>query len=52
MGMLLAVSCSDGRKIAQYELESLLVWDEMAAANNRLYFEAKGGKIPYFAGNQ
>jgi hypothetical protein len=48
----LAISGSDGRKIAQYELESLLVWDEMAEVNNRLYFVTTSGKILYFAENQ
>lgn len=50
--MLLVVSGSDGRKIAQYELESLPVWDKMAAANNLLYFATQSSKILYFAENQ
>ena len=50
-GCLLVVSASDGQKIAEYELESLPVWDGMAAANNRLYFATKNGKILCFAGN-
>ncbi|MHC4244591.1 MAG: hypothetical protein ACYSU4_19450, partial [Planctomycetota bacterium] len=49
-GLLLVVSASDGQKLAQYELESLPVWDGMAAANNRLYFATKNGKILCFAG--
>jgi outer membrane protein assembly factor BamB len=51
-GMLLVVSASDGQKLARYELESLPVWDGMAAANNRLYFATKSGKILCFVGNQ
>jgi outer membrane protein assembly factor BamB len=49
-GLLFVVSASDGRKIAEYELESLPVWDGMAAANNRLYIATKNGKILCFAG--
>jgi hypothetical protein len=49
-GLLFVVSASDGQKIAEYELESLPVWDGMAAANNRLYIATKSGKINCFAG--
>jgi hypothetical protein len=49
-GCLLVLSASDGQKIAEYELESPPVWDGMAAANNRLYFANKHGKILCFAG--
>lgn len=49
-GLLFVVSASDGRKIKEYELESLPVWDGMAAANNRLYLATKNGKIICFAG--
>jgi hypothetical protein len=50
-GLLFVVSALDGQKIAEYELESVPVWDGMAAANNRLYFASKNGKILCFAGN-
>ncbi|MCP4259399.1 MAG: PQQ-binding-like beta-propeller repeat protein [Planctomycetes bacterium] len=51
-GLLFVVSASDGQKIAEYELESLPVWDGMAAANNRLYFATKNGKIMCFTGRE
>ena len=49
-GLLFVVSALDGQKIMEYELESLPVWDGMAAANNRLYMATKNGKIICFAG--
>ena len=49
-GLLYVVSASDGQKIKEYELESQPVWDGMAAANSRLYFATKNGKITCFAG--
>jgi hypothetical protein len=49
-GLLYVVSASDGQKITEYKLESQPVWDGMAAANNRLYFATKDGKITCFAG--
>jgi len=51
-GLLLVVSASDGKKLAEYKLESIPVWDGMAAANNRLYLATKNGKIICFAGNE
>jgi len=43
--MLVAVSASDGKKLAEYELESVPVWDGMAAANGRLYLAMKNGQV-------
>ena len=51
-GLLLVVSASDGKKLAEYKLESIPVWDGMAAANNRLYLATKNGRISCFAGNE
>jgi outer membrane protein assembly factor BamB len=51
-GLLLVVSASDGKKVAEYKLESIPVWDGMAAANNRLYLATKNGRILCFAGNK
>ena len=48
--LLLVVSASNGQKISEYELESQPVWDGMAAANSRLYFATKNGKIVCFSG--
>jgi hypothetical protein len=44
-GLLLVISASDGKKLAEYKLESIPVWDGMAAANSRLYLATKNGKI-------
>jgi len=46
--LLYAVSASDGRKLAEYKLDSLPVWDGMAAANGRLYIATKSGKVLCF----
>ncbi len=51
-GLLLVVSASEGKKLAEYKLESIPVWDGMAAANNRLYLATKNGKILCFVGNK
>jgi len=47
--ILLAVSASDGKTLAKYELKSLPVWDGMVAANGRLYLSTTDGKIVCFA---
>ena len=46
--VLYAVSASDGRKPAEYKLDSPPVWDGMAAANGRLYLATKSGKVLCF----
>lgn len=46
--VLYAVSASDGEKLAEYKLDSLPVWDGMAAANGRLYLAMKDGKVLCF----
>jgi hypothetical protein len=46
--VLYAVSASDGTKLAEYKLDSLPVWDGMAAANGRLYLATKSGKVLCF----
>ena len=43
--MLRAVSASDGKELAEYNLESLCVWDGMAAASGRLYLSMKDGRV-------
>jgi outer membrane protein assembly factor BamB len=50
-GMLLqAISVADGSKIAEYNLESLPVWDGMAVADGRLYLSMENGTVQSFAG--
>jgi len=48
--LLLAVSASDGRTLAEHRLEFPPEWDAMAAANGRLYFSTIDGKVLCFAG--
>jgi len=48
--LLLAVSASDGKKLSEYSLDSLPVWDGMAAAGGRLYLTTEDGKVRCFAG--
>jgi len=43
--LLWAVSTSDGSKLAEYKLDSLPVWDGMAAANERLYLSTRAGAV-------
>ena len=48
--LLLAVSASDGKPLADYRLDSLPVWDGMVAANGRLYIATGDGNVSCFAG--
>jgi len=51
MGALLqVVSASDAKLLAQYKLETIPVWDGMAAANGRLYLSMKNGRVKCFEG--
>jgi hypothetical protein len=47
-----AVAAANGKKLAEYKLESLPVWDGMIAANGRLYMTTLKGEILSFAGNK
>jgi len=47
---LWAVSAADGKKIAEYKLDSPPIFDGMIAANGRLYLATKDGKMMCFAG--
>jgi outer membrane protein assembly factor BamB len=47
--LLWAVSAKDGKKLAEYELDSPPVFDGMVAANGRLYLAIEGGKLLCFA---
>ncbi|MHC4444948.1 MAG: outer membrane protein assembly factor BamB family protein [Planctomycetota bacterium] len=46
---LWAVSAADGEKLAEYRLESMPVFDGLAAANGRLYLSTVDGKVQCFA---
>jgi hypothetical protein len=39
----------DGRKVAQYKLESPVVWDGMAAAGEKLFVSTSHGSLVCFA---
>ena len=43
--LLWVVSADDGKKLAEYKLEDLPVWDGMAVANGRLFVSLKNGQI-------
>jgi hypothetical protein len=43
--MLWAVSASDGKKLAEYKLDSLPVWDGMIAAGGKLYMTTMNGEL-------
>jgi hypothetical protein len=48
--LLHAVSTSNGKTVAKYRLQSLPVWDGMAAAHGRLFLSTTSGKVLCFAG--
>jgi len=50
--LLCVFSTEDGKKLAQYDLESLPVFDGMAAADGRLYISTVDGKVLCFKGNE
>jgi len=43
--LLWAVSASDGKRVAEYNLESMPVWDGMAAADGQLYISTGDGRL-------
>jgi len=43
--LLWAVSATDGKKLSEYKLDSIPVFDGMAAANGRLYLAMKNGQV-------
>lgn len=51
-GLLCVVARADGKKLAQYELESPPVFDGMAAAGGRLYMATLDGRIVCFSGEK
>jgi hypothetical protein len=51
-GSLLAVSAADGSTLSQFHLDSLPVWDGMAAANGKLYLSTVNGDVLCFGESQ
>ena len=50
--LLWVVSASNGKKLAEYKLESVPVWDSMAGTCGRLYLATKNGRVLCFAGKE
>jgi outer membrane protein assembly factor BamB len=50
--LLLAVSASDGGRLAEYKLDSVPTWDGMAAASGRLYLSTMDGQVLCMGGRQ
>ena len=48
--LMWAVSAADGKKLAEYKLKSLPVWDGMVAASGKLYMSTMNGDIICFSG--
>jgi hypothetical protein len=48
--LLWAVSAKDGKKVAEYRLDSLPVFDGMAAAGGHLYLATTNGAVSCFTG--
>jgi hypothetical protein len=44
-GLLLAVSATDGRKLAEYKLNAAPAWDGIAIANEQLYISLADGNV-------
>jgi hypothetical protein len=51
-GLMWAVSAVNGKKLAEYKLASLPVWDGMAAANGELYMTTLQGDVLSFTGDK
>ena len=51
-GVLLAVSKTDGKKLAAWEIPSPPVFDGLAAAGGRLYLATTGGSVLCLAGDE
>ena len=49
-GLLRAVSLENGEKLAEYKLDTVPVFDGMAAAENKLFLSLKNGHVACFAG--
>jgi outer membrane protein assembly factor BamB len=49
-GMLWTVSAIDGKKISEYRLDSLPVWDGLVAAAGKLYMATMNGEVCCYSG--
>jgi len=51
-GLLWAVSAKDGKKLSEYKLDTVPVFDGMAAAGGRLYLSTAKGEVLCLSGRQ
>ena len=49
--LMWAISAANGKKLAEYRLESLPVWDGLVAAGGRLFMSTMNGEIVCFSGH-
>ncbi len=49
---LWSVSATDGKRLAEFELDALPVFDGLIAANGYLFLTTQDGKVCCFAGTQ
>jgi hypothetical protein len=50
--LLWALSATDGKQLAELELDAYPVWDGMAAAGGRLYMATVDGKVLCFSSDK
>ena len=50
--LMWAVSALDGKKLAEYKIKSLPVWDGMVAAGGKLYLATMNGEVVCFSENE
>jgi outer membrane protein assembly factor BamB len=50
--LLWAVSAENGKKLAEYKLDSLPVWDGMIASGGKLYLTNVNGEVSCFSGKE
>ena len=47
--LMWAVSATNGKKLSQYKLDSLPVWDGMVAAHGKIYLATMDGSVTCFS---
>jgi len=48
--MMWTVSAIDGKKVSEYKLDSLPVWDGLIAAAGKLYMTTMNGEVCCYSG--
>jgi outer membrane protein assembly factor BamB len=49
-GLIWAVSAQNGKKLAEYKLDSLPIWDGMIAVGGKLYMTTMNGEVACYSG--